>query len=324
MRITSTEELKTVLTSKIQESETACVITHIKPDGDGLAAALALQELYPKLRIILEKPASESFDFLSANTRCEAYSAEMQFNLVIVLDCHEIERVGICGNLLTKANDIIAIDHHLEQNIIPESDFYINEHKATIGIIIFNLFENEILSLNNPSGKYIAEAIYTTLLNDTNNFTNANVDEETFLVSSKLLKTGFIPGSVAEKFLMNKSADQMRLIGDILMTTETHDNCNILFIHCTLDMLKKHNLEEDSTDKITNYLKGTHKVKVIIFFLECKDEFRLSLRSNYINVNKIAVKFGGGGHRKASGCPMKGTLEENKQVILKEIRKQLN
>ena len=323
MKINSIEQLKTKLVTTINNSKSSCILTHVRPDGDGLAAALALKEFYPQLRIILEEPNPGICEFLSSGCKCEVYSDEMQFDLVIILDCHEEERVGKCKGLLPKAKDILIIDHHLDKDIIPNSDYYINANKVSVGAIIFNLFENDIAKQSPESQKYIADALYVTILNDTSNFVNANVDEEAYTISSKLLKFGLKPSDISVKFLMNKSADEIRLVGEILSTTETYHNESILFIHCTREMLKHNNATEDSTEKITTYVKGTRDVKVVVFFLECPDEYRLSLRSDAINVNKIAVKFGGGGHKKASGCPMNGTLEENKSAILTEIRKQL-
>jgi phosphoesterase RecJ-like protein len=323
MKITSLELLKTTLTTAISKTKNGCIITHVKPDGDGLAAALALQELYPKLNIILEAHPPKTFEFLNADSRCKVFQKNMSFDLVIVLDCHEVERTGVCYPLLKDAR-IFVIDHHMEQNVIPDSDYYIDSNKVSIGAIIFNLFENEFHKLISKSQKYVAEALYTTLLNDTGDFNNSNVDEETFLMSSKLMRFGLQPGETAIRFLKNKLPEEMRLVGEILSTIETYDNDRILFMNCDLNMLRRNNLTDTSTEKITTYEKGTHGVKVIVFFLETEKGFRLSLRSDFINVNKVAAKFGGGGHFKASGCSMPGSLKENKTTILTELRKQLN
>ena len=72
------------------------------------------------------------------------------------------------------------------------------------------------------------------------------------------------------------------------------------------------------------WIKGTKNVDVSICFQEIrKDRYRLSLRSSRVDVNKVAVLFGGGGHKKASGCEMKGTLSEVQKTILNELKKQL-
>ena len=132
------------------------------------------------------------------------------------------------------------------------------------------------------------------------------------------------PGRITELFLLNKPANELRFAGEVLSTIETFDNDQILFMHSTVDMLKRNRVGHEGNSKLTRWVKGTHNVKVAVLYHQVvKNRFRISLRSNYINVNKIAVKYGGGGHIKASGCEMKGSLEELKNTLLEDIREQL-
>jgi phosphoesterase RecJ-like protein len=89
-------------------------------------------------------------------------------------------------------------------------------------------------------------------------------------------------------------------------------------------MLQRNGLDLKANNKLTRWVKGTKNTKISICFQEVsRDRYRLSLRSNYVDVNKIATKYGGGGHKKASGCEIKGNLDTIKQSILEDIRKQL-
>ncbi|NQT65204.1 MAG: DHH family phosphoesterase, partial [FCB group bacterium] len=192
------------------------------------------------------------------------------------------------------------------------------------GAIIYKMFKKEIDDFNEKSTNYIAQAIYTTILNDTDNFLNQNVDEETFSICSELMKYKIDPGRITELFLLNKPANEIRFVGEVLSTIETYNNDQILFMHSTVDMLMRNKVGHEGNSKLTRWVKGTHSVKVTVLFNQVvKNRFRISLRSNYINVNKIAVKYGGGGHEKASGCEMKGSLEELKNTLLVDIREQL-
>ena len=115
----------------------------------------------------------------------------------------------------------------------------------------------------------------------------------------------------------------MRFVGEVLATIDTRENGKILFITSTVEMLKRNNLNQDENSKITRFVKGTKGVLCTIFLQEVnKNRYRISLRSNHINVNKIAVKFGGGGHMKASGCEMRDELSKLKKIFVEEIKEQ--
>ncbi len=321
-------ELKNELGSAIEKFDSICILTHKNPDGDGLPASLALQELIrskgKKADVLLEYEAPPLYDFLAGRQRTKVYSGHFLYDLIIILDCHEIERIGKCAPLLHTAQKIIAIDHHPQRELIKEAYTFIDTKSVSVGTIIFEIFENEMDDLRPRSSKFIAEAIYTTILNDTNNFINANTDQKTFEIVAKLFRYDLVPGEIAEFFLMNKTPDYMRFLGEALSTIQTYQDDQILFLDVKLAMLKRNRLSNEDTSKITSWVKGTKKVKVIVCFQEIRqDRFRLSLRSNVIDVNKIATKYGGGGHQKASGCEIKGELKKIKRGILDDIYEQL-
>jgi len=321
-------EIKNILNEAVNNYSKIAILTHKNPDGDGFPASLVLQEILQQQNInsdvILEEEPSEIYDFLNGYERAKVFSESMIYDLLILLDCHEVERIGICEPLIPTAKKIIAIDHHILSEPIENADTYINTSTVSAGAIIYNMFKKEIDKFEEKSANYIAKAIYTTILNDTDNFLNQNVDEETFLICSELMKYKINPGRVTELFLLNKPANELRFVGEVLSTIETFDNDQILFMHSTVDMLKRNGVGHEGNSKLTRWVKGTYNVKATVLFSQVvKNRFRISLRSNYLNVNKIAVKYGGGGHIKASGCEMKGSLEELRITLLEDIREQL-
>ncbi|MCD6180839.1 MAG: bifunctional oligoribonuclease/PAP phosphatase NrnA [Candidatus Cloacimonetes bacterium] len=321
-------DLKHVINTALKNYESIGIITHVHPDGDGFCAALALQE-YLRNRglesdIVLEEDISEQYDFLQGRKRSITYHRHLTYDLIFILDTHEARRVGACAALLDPAREIIVIDHHELAEEITGSHMYINTSTVSAGAILFDLFHDEILALPKEPALYVASCIYTTILNDTDNFINANVTTEVFTIASHLMDLGINPGYIVEKFFNNRRPDEMRFIGEVLSTIETIDNDAVLFIDSTIDMMERNNVTDEATSKMTRWVKGLKNVKVIVYFREAaENSYRLSLRSNVINVNTIAVKHGGGGHIKASGCSMTGTLNTIKNQILADIRKQL-
>lgn len=319
--------LKEELQSVINNDKKIGILTHKNPDGDGLCAALALQEILKNLgrksEIVLEYQAPDLYDFLDGKSRTKVFSEHLYYQNLIIIDCHETERVRDCAPLIHTANKIIAIDHHQEAELIEDCKTYIDTEMVSAGAIIYNLFSKEIAELPEESANYVAKALYTTIVNDTDNFLNRNVDQETFRICQELMQYNIVPGEITELFLLSQSAETMSFVGDVLGTIDTYDNSKVLFIHFTKKMMANRNVGNEATTKLIRWVKGTKNLKVAVSFQEVfENRYRLSMRSNYINVNKICVKYGGGGHTKASGCEIKGSLSELKKLILAEIREQ--
>ena len=318
-------QLKKELDKIIKAKSTIGILTHKNPDGDGLPAALALQEILGQLgrqaEIILEYPAPDQYDFLEAAQRTKVFSQHHYYKNLIIVDCHEEERVRNCAPLIPTAENIVAIDHHQQGKLIENAATYIDTEAVSAGAILYRLFEQEIKNFPSKSAHYIATAFYTTIVNDTDNFLNRNVDAETFQICDRLMQYEIVPGEITEQFLLSKPASTMAFVGDVLATIDTYDEDKILFIHFTREMMAARGVGNDATSKLIRWVKGTENMMVAVSFQEINEtRYRLSMRSNYINVNKICVKYGGGGHEKASGCEIKGSLEELKKLILADIR----
>ena len=318
---------KWLLTSIVKAS-TIGIVTHKNPDGDGFAASLALKRILKikniKAEIILEKKAPIIYDFLNGRQNSKVYNEKLKYDLLILLDCHEKKRLGICSPLVEKAANIIAIDHHPKRELIEEAATYIDTNSVSVGAILFKMFKNEICRTQDDNLKYLINCIYTTILNDTDNFINQNTDKATFILCAELKELGLDPGKIATNFLFAKTPAQMRFIGQVLSTVETFKNDQILFINSTLQQLEDNGLDQNATSKMTRWLKGTKGVKAIVYFRELeKDTYRLSLRSNFINVNDIAKKYDGGGHTKAAGCEITGKLPDIKEQVLNQLSNKL-
>jgi bifunctional oligoribonuclease and PAP phosphatase NrnA len=327
MKIIDISKLKVLFLNNIRKNNQVGIVTHTKPDGDGVGAALALQEILygykVEAEIILEYNLPENYDFLEWENRIKLYSEELSYNNLIILDCHERSRLGKCSTLIDKAKEIIVIDHHLENDII-DSNHYIDPGMVSVGAIIFKMFETEITNLKESSALYIAKVIYVSILNDTENFINTNTDEETFRICSSLMKLGLEPGDITRQFLLNKSAIEMKYIGHILNTIVEYADGRIVFLHSTKSMLKEYGLPGSVNSKILRWAKGLRDVDIVVYFSEMsRGQYKLSLRSDLLDVNLIASRFNGGGHKKASGCSIKGKLSDIKTIVLQEIKKQL-
>ncbi len=331
--IVDPNELRSVILSAIREYESICLLTHKNPDGDGLSTCLVLREIFSSYQkevdIVLETKAPDSLDFLAAKERTVIYHEKQSYPLIIIVDCHSRSRLGKCAPLLDKAELVIAVDHHENNdNGSPserEADLIYNDPETvSAGAIIFQAFKKEIDSFPAEKQKEAAAALYVTIINDTNNFTNKNTDSSVFQICAELCRMDIEPDEITKTFLFSKPADYFRFIGQTLATIETAEQGKVLFFHSTGKMLSENNLQADATSKVTSWLKRPQGVEVIVYFREiAADRYRLSLRSETIDVNNIAHKYKGGGHLNAAGCEIRGKLAEIQSSVLLDIKQQL-
>ena len=325
LRIDNAKEFSNKLLAAAKEAESICLTTHVDPDGDGLCTCLALKRILKHLGyqadIIVDEFNLERFDFLNASNEVKVDNAALHYDLVVVIDLHDNGRLNSRVHLISQAKNVIVMDHHqIEHDMMKCTCCWVDASAVCTGWMLNEAFQSVIVTMLADEQLYVGTCLYTTLLNDTNNFTNANTDKHAFELSTAVCSYGTKPYLVHRAFLMSKTPVEMKFIGQILSTIELHDNERILYIHSTLSMLKENKLDDDATSNITRWVQDLKGVNTIVYFREeSTDSYRLSLRSKTLNVHSIAIKYGGGGHIQASGCLCQGELTELKTRILADI-----
>jgi phosphoesterase RecJ-like protein len=320
------KRFKDRLLQAVQNHEHICILTHHEPDGDGLPTALGLKRILQFLgrnaEIVLEEIAPEQFDYLKARENSLIVDARLLYDLVIVVDCHDLKRLGRTAFIAEKAKQSFVIDHHIaHDDIVPNADSLIQTEIACVGIMLLQLFKEELDCMSSEDQLYCAECIYTAILNDTNSFMNANTDSVTMHAAAELQKYGIIYGDVTEKFFYNDPWRKLKLIGKTMSTLESHFQDKVLFLHTTQDMLEECNIGIEYLTKVIAWVRSAKDVLMIVYFKETEDgSIKLSFRSKTINVAIIAKEFGGGGHIQAAGGSIAVPLEQAKQVILNRLK----
>lgn len=328
MRLHKLSQLKTTLFAICRQPGKIAILTHKDPDGDGLAASLALKVILHRAGftadIVLEAPPLKSLDFLDVNANTLVLKEDMKYETLILIDCHEPERTGKCAILASKANNLIAIDHHEPQQLEHQWYYYIAPEDVSAGAILLKTFSADINKYSAEDRKYVADCLYTTILNDTDGFINNNTNSEVFELCSQLTRLGTIPSDIMEIFMLRNSPAKQRFIGQALSSIEISNAGKVLFMHTNLQQLAENGLTQEATSKITKWVKGSTGVEVMIYAREIgTDLYRLSLRSPVVNCNRICNSFGGGGHDSAAGCTINAPYLEMKQKILTEVTSEL-
>lgn len=298
------------LIEMIETAETIAVLGHIHPDGDCVGSCLAvcnyIREQYPEkvVQVYLEKPPVK-FNYLKYfDEICQDAHTGKTYDLCICLDSAALDRLGEFAAYLDSAQASICLDHHVTNSGYAQENFVLEASSASE--VVYGFLDLDKIS------KETAECIYTGILHDTNVFKNSNTTEHTMEVAGKMMSKGINFAKIIDESFYRKTYVQNQILGRALLES-------VVFLHgtCIFSVVRRRDMEfygVESTDLdgIVDQMRITKGVEVAIFLYEIENHvFKVSMRSNnYVNVSKVAAYFGGGGHIRASGCTMNGSVHD--------------
>ena len=272
-----------ILKEILKDKKTAVILGHVNPDGDCIGSCLGmynyLSENYSDLEVsVFLEPMGVKFGYLKGYDRViNSYDPEKSFDLCITLDASDPKRLGAFAPYLESAKDSICIDHHIT---------------------------------NKGMGR----------VHDTGVFRYSCTSRRTMEIAGILMEKGIdFPKIIDESFYM-KTYGQARVHGEALLDSTLFLNGRGIYTVVTQEELKKNGCTVKSTDGIAEQLRSIEGVEcsVLIYETGNPSEYKVSLRTGTdLDLSRIAAAFGGGGHVKAAGCTVTGTIEEiNSQTNL--------
>lgn len=319
------------LVDKIQHAKTILIVPHTNPDGDSLGSQLALAIALKKLG---KEVVSASADFVPEIYRFLPNSdlintnviSNREFDIAITVECPSVERAGSLTPAIKKSKIIINIDHHPSNTNFGHYN-YINVEAAAVGEQVYEILKRlaKVNGLKTLMDKDIATCLYVSIVTDTGGFAYANTSYKTHKLTAHLLEYGVKPYNIYQLVYENNSIGKFQLLSCVLKTLETAKNGKVAWLSMTREMLKRTNTKVEDTEGFINYPRAIKGVEVAVFFKEGDDgKIRISFRSRgNIDVNNIALFFKGGGHIRAAGCTVEGTLDEVKERVLSYINSRI-
>ncbi len=311
-------KVPTELLSYLTDKNDFFIATHINPEGDAIGSSLALSTALEKLgekTIVYDRDGVPGiYKYLPGQERViQSVQGVQTSNMnLVLLDCNTPERAGIEGlNFKSSA----VIDHHET-----EAEFgdikWIKPKAAATGLMVFYIIKELGLELT----KEIAVNLYTAIAIDTGTFRFGNTTAEVLSVASELAEAGARPGYIANNLYETWSEKRFSLLIMALNTLEIIDS--IAFTYVDKEMFKKTGAGPEDTENFSGLPRMMNDIKISAFFREIDGyEWKVSLRSKgNTNVATIAAHFGGGGHKNAAGCKIKGGIESAKNLLLNAIR----
>jgi phosphoesterase RecJ-like protein len=241
---------------------------------------------------------------------------EARFDVALIIECPDIERMGGVINLNQQAGRVINIDHHGDNK--QYGDFnWVEPKTAAVGEQIYRL----ILALDARITSEIADCLFIAIYTDTGGFSYSNTEQASFQIAAELMRYDLDPHHIVGILTQQYSIARMKLLGQALSTLETTLDGRVAWIQVTDEMMKKTGAQKYETEGFVDYPRALKNVEVAVFFRETeKGEIKVSLRSKgIVDVSAIAHQFKGGGHFAAAGFTLQGPLNQAKEKILKEI-----
>lgn len=312
------------LNAELQGVNTVAIAGHVRPDGDCVGSCIGLK-LYLKKYFSQIKTTvyledfSESFRFLKGTEEIvHECTGEEVYDVFFALDCGDKARLGNAAKYFDTAKKTICIDHHISNQAFAQIN-YIEPEASSTSELVYLLMEEDKVT------KEMAEAIYMGIVHDTGVFQYSCTSSRTMNVAGKLMDTGIDFNKIVDDTYYVKSYVQNQILGRALLESITMLDGKIIFSAIRQKDLKFYGVGTKDLDGIVQQLRNTRGVEAAIFLYETgPQEFKVSMRSNgKIDVSRIACFFGGGGHVRAAGCNMQGSVYDVVNNIVEHMHKQL-
>ena len=299
----------------VEKKDRFAITSHVRPDGDSLGSSLGLywllRALDKEVEVTMRDMAPHAYQQLPGADAIRVTPAvDRPYDAVFVIECSDIDRPGLID---LEKQFVVNIDHHSTTALFGAIN-WIDSTASAVGEMIYNLCKATGVRVT----KEIAECVYTALLTDTGSFHYSNTTERTFKIASELVRTGIKPAKTAEAIFGSYEWPKIELLSLVLATAKRDETGHIAWMEQTLEMQEQTRASEEDADGFVNYPLSVGEVEATALFKECSPGvYRTSLRSKGdVNVAKVAEQFGGGGHRNAAGCTLKGNLESvERQVV---------
>ena len=296
------------------------ITTHVRPDGDGIGSSLGLWWLLRSLGKEAEFVVSDNipvsyYELPGADEIRKVSKIDKEYDAVFVIECSDVFRPEI-ENL--EHEFTVNIDHHSSSEHFGKVN-WIDSTASAVGEMIYNLCK----AIGGRVSKEIADCLYLAIVADTGSFHYPNTTDRTFKVASELIKIGVKPAEISQIIYNSYTWGRLELMREVLNTIKRDESGRIVMLRQTLLMKELSGAVEGDNANFVNLPLQAKEVETVIFMREIGKEFyRVSLRSKGdINVAKVAEIFGGGGHKNAAGCSIKGDWNQCEEEILKELTK---
>ena len=315
--------MKEVIT-QLKSSKSVAIFVHENPDwdciGSGMALRSALRNSGIKADIFTEKELSRHLSFLETDVVIYSENAAMpDYDCYCALDVGNSARIGSWGKFFDKKDNTVCVDHHH-----PNGEFakirHIEPSRSSTGELVYELLKEGGYEIT----KEIAQYIYCAMSSDTGSFQYASVNRRTYEILIDLYETGINTTYLCSMLYERNSITQLRLQSKLINSIKLYADGKIATAKITNEIMEKYGAERSDVEALAQIPRSIDGVMMSAFLKELPDgSIRVSLRSlEDYNIEPVARKFGGGGHKKAAGCTFENSsIEDAEKALVDELEK---
>jgi phosphoesterase RecJ-like protein len=305
--------------------------THINADGDGCGSETALARLLGQMgirsKIVNPTPWPEMYKFLLGDDVRDASDTGAKglkdADVLIVLDISDVKRLGVLAEAVRKLTiPKLVIDHHLPSDEPPSKMMVADTAACATGELIYDFATVMGLKVT-PD---IARALYVALLTDTGGFRFSNTSARCLSIAGQLIASGVEPEEMYGRLYASMPVGRLHLLRDALATLEVDPEYGISWISVAAGAAEQYGLRSEDLEGIAEHPRSIGGTRLAVFFRDLgHDKVKVSFRSTGdVDVNKFAKQFGGGGHARAAGALIDGSLETVRRKVIVAAREFLS
>jgi phosphoesterase RecJ-like protein len=316
--------------SALREGANVVLSTHVNADGDGcgseVALALLLEQRGLRARIVNPTPWPAMFDFLLEGVRDESRrgaSALGKVDALIVVDISDIRRLGsLTESVRAMRGTRLVIDHHVPGDEPPGDIVLADTAACATGELVYDFARVLELDITPP----VARALYTAIVTDTGGFRFSNTSPRCHAIAGELLSAGVDPEEMYRRIYASVPVGRLLLLRDALDSLEVDESIGLSWISLPAGVMEKYALRADELDGIAEHPRSIAGTRMAIFFRDLgHGQVKVSFRSaGSVDVNEFARRFGGGGHAKAAGALIPGSLGVVRERVVDAAREFLD
>lgn len=306
------------------------ISAHVRLDGDAIGSEIAMYHALKNLGknpvVVNDSEIPRVFTFLPETALFDTRGDSVETlngkcELAVVLDSPGLNRLGKVSNMLSSGLPVVNIDHH-ESNSNFGSLNLIRTDLSSTGEIVLHLLRETSQKVS-PE---IATALYVAIITDTGRFTHSNTTPDCLRAAAYLIDHGANPTEIAKNIYKTHTHGQLMLHASATKTMKMDAEGSIATIQLTREMMESTKTSAIDTQEFPDIPASIEGVKIGILLREMQEpnKIKVSLRSrDGVDVNQIAQKFGGGGHKYAAGCEIQGSITDVENIILTEAKNKI-
>jgi phosphoesterase RecJ-like protein len=319
----TTPKVPDALLKRLRDARRVLITSHMSPDGDAVGSSLAMARLLRGMAksalVWLRDEVPTLYRQLPGAERIHVgieppagYPGD--FDTVMVMECPSLERTGLEKEL--RGPRVLNIDHHLGNTLYGDVN-WVETGAPACGEMVHRIAEALKLRVDAET----ATMLYLALVTDTGNFRFSNATPVAFDAAAALVRAGARPEQVATWVYESQPEASIRLMGEMIDSLELHDSGRIATVVLSSEMFARAGATASDSEGLVDIPRSIAGVDAVGLLRQTGDgQWKISLRSRGdVDVERIASRWGGGGHRNAAGARLEGSIDDVRRSVVEGL-----